>query len=81
MDETLGISRLPFKITVSAMLEIAKTAIACDSFEDAEQILFKKSNMKVNDDTIRKVANVVGSIVLENDKKAASEIWEKIPPW
>ncbi|MDR1296120.1 MAG: hypothetical protein LBO05_01855 [Deltaproteobacteria bacterium] len=81
VDEALGISRLPFKITVPAMLEIAKTAVACDSFEDAEQILFKKSNMKVNDDTIRKVTNVVGSIVLENDKKVASEIWEKTPPW
>jgi hypothetical protein len=80
-DEALGISHLPFKITVPAMLEIAKTSIASDSFEEAEQILFKKSNMKVNDDTIRKVTNVVGSIVLENDKKVASEIWEKTPPW
>jgi hypothetical protein len=78
LDEALGLSRLPFKITPAAMLDIAMEATRCESYEDAEQILRERSNIKINDDTMRKVTNTIGSMVFKNEVDAAEQIWFKL---
>jgi hypothetical protein len=75
VDEVLGLSRLPFKITVGAMLEIAKESTRCESYEDAEQILKERTSIQINDDTMRHVTNTLGTIVFNNDIKIAESIW------
>jgi hypothetical protein len=81
VDEALGVAHLPFKMTVSAMLEVAREACLSDSFEEAEQKLKQRTNIVINDDTIRKVTNTIGLLTYENDVKNAEEIWSSNPPW
>jgi hypothetical protein len=81
IDEALGLAHLPFKITVPTMLEVAYTAATRYSYEEAEKDLSNRSNIIVNDDTIRKVTNEIGSLVFNNDTKIADEIWEHSAPW
>jgi hypothetical protein len=78
LDEALGLSRLPFKMTVGAMLEIAKESSRCESYEEAEKILRERTSVKINDDTMRKVTNKVGTIVFDNDTKASEDVWQKL---
>jgi hypothetical protein len=75
LDEALLLSRLPFKMTVGLMLEIAKESSRCESYEEAERILAKRGRVYVNDDTMRQVTNAVGAIVFNNDVSAAERVW------
>lgn len=75
LDEYLGISSLPFKITVNLMLEIAYWAQSQCSYEGAEEAIFKALGLAVNDDTVRTVANTIGKIVFDNDCKDAQHAY------
>jgi hypothetical protein len=75
VDEALGLNRLPFKITVGAMLEIAKESSRRESYEDAEKTLKEKTSIIINDDTMRLVTNAIGGLVYNNDVKTADELW------
>jgi hypothetical protein len=66
VDEKLGVSRLPFDMTISTMLKVAQEACKADSYEDAQNRL-AELGITVNDDTIRVVTNAVGKLVLENE--------------
>lgn len=81
LDEALGLDGLPFKMTVPAMLEVAYAGCTCDSFEDAEKHLEKRTNIRINDDTLRRVTSLVGSLVRAEDACIAARIWEKNKPW
>jgi hypothetical protein len=78
LDDALGISRLPFKMTVPVMLEVAFESITCESFEDAQQKLKRAFNIEINDDTMRKVTNYLGSFVYQNDCEEANLIIDKL---
>jgi hypothetical protein len=78
LDEALGLTSLPFKLTVGAMLEVAKESTRCESYEDAESILLEKIGVKINDDTMRQVTNTIGSIVYNNDVNAAEKLWKEM---
>jgi hypothetical protein len=73
-DEATGISKLPFKLTVSVMLEIAFWAQQSSSYEAASRILARDKGIKLDPDTIRQVANHIGRIVFENDAAEAEKI-------
>jgi hypothetical protein len=75
VDDALGLNRLPFKMTVATMLTVAEEALVLTSYEEAQRRLKTKMNIDINDDTIRQVTNVLGSLVFENDKKMADELW------
>jgi hypothetical protein len=81
LDEALGLAHLPYKMTVPAMLEVSREACLSDSFEEAEQRLRQRTNISINDDTIRKITNTVGSIIYNNDIKRAENLWNQTPPW
>ena len=72
LDDWLGVSRLPFKMSVKAMLEVAFWAQNQCSYQRAEEIL-KRSGVMVNDTTVREVANYVGNYVFKRDCKQAEE--------
>jgi hypothetical protein len=75
LDEALGIDRLPFKISVDAMLEICHWVQEVHSYEAAGRAIRRNTDIRVNDDTIRAVANHVGSLVFEKDKERAEQAW------
>ena len=58
LDCALRVNRLPFKMTVSIMLEAAFYAAVLDSYQAAEDIIGKIYGTPVNDDTIRLVVNI-----------------------
>jgi hypothetical protein len=54
----------------------AEAAVQAGSYEEADQILRELTNVKVNDDTIRKVTNSLGAIVFKNDLEQTNRDWE-----
>ena len=74
LDEELGISVLPYKLTVYVMLEIAYWVQQTFSYETAKQAIARNTPITVNVETIRSVANTVGSIVFNNDVAKARNI-------
>jgi hypothetical protein len=77
LDEALGLDRLPFKMTVGVMLEVAKESTRCESFEEAQKIL-EARNIKINDDTMRQVTNTIGGIVFGNEVNSADAVWGEL---
>jgi hypothetical protein len=73
LDSYLGLAGLPFKITPSAMIRIAYWAQNQGSYQRAEDAITEAMHIRVNDDTIRLVANYVGNMVFHNDCKRAQE--------
>ena len=72
LDDWLGVSRLPFKMSVKAMLEVAFWAQNQCSYQRTEEIL-KRNGMPVNDTTAREVANYVGNYVFMRDCRQTEE--------
>jgi hypothetical protein len=75
VDEFLHIDKLPFKVTARMMLEAAYWAQNQGSYE-AAQIVLKRHNIFLNDDTIRSIVNHIGSIVHNNDIQYAEKIYK-----
>lgn len=73
LDCALHVDGLPFKMTVSMMLEIAFYAVTLDSYQAAEEIIGKIYGTPVNDDTVRLVVNHIGQAVFEEDCRIANE--------
>jgi hypothetical protein len=78
LDCYLGIRRLPFKMTVRAMLEVAYWAQNQSSYQAAEDAILKAVGITINDDTVRLVANSVGAMVFKRDCEAAAEAYGKL---
>jgi hypothetical protein len=67
LDSYLGLAGLPFKITPRLMLEIAFWAQNQGSYQRAEEIIAKVMSITINDDTLRQVTNMIGTLVFEED--------------
>ncbi|MDR0548198.1 MAG: hypothetical protein LBI10_02115 [Deltaproteobacteria bacterium] len=78
VDLALEISKLPFNLTMAATLLVAKVAVQTSSYEEAEDRLRQEASIKVNDDTIRKITNSLGTIVYQNDLLEANTIWARL---
>jgi hypothetical protein len=77
LDEYLGLNKLPFKMTIGVMLEIAYWVQRSNSYDDAEEGLHHCSNITVKNDTIRFVANTIGKIIFDNDLSSAENVWKQ----
>ena len=73
LDIFFGIDNLPFKISSSFMLEIARIAVNSNSYKDAQADVFKIFGQIVNHDTIRRVTNFIGKLVYNFDCEKADE--------
>ena len=66
LDILLGVSELPFKMTIKLMLFVAYIGITETSYEKTQKILYETMKIKIGDDTIRKVVNYIGKFVYED---------------
>lgn len=80
----LGIDRLPFKITVEMMIDIARRAINAHSYEELQRTYAHDWGIAICDDQIRYVVNELGRIVHNNDtaiKDAAMSYFNQGTPF
>lgn len=78
LDMFFGIFKLPFKMTVEMMLRCAYWAQNQSSYQDAEDAMKIAYDIDINDDTIRKVTNLIGKLVFEKDCQYAEEMYQKL---
>ena len=78
LDDALGISRLPFKMTPALMLRCAYWAQNQCSYQAAEDVIKSTYNMEINDDTIRLATNCIGKVVFDEDCRKTDELFEKM---
>ena len=73
LDMFLGIDNAPFKMTVDMALRVAKIGASSPSYEAASKRLMEDFEIKLSDDTIRKVVDYVSQKVLEDDVSRTEE--------
>ena len=74
LDMFLGIDNIPFKMTVNMALRVAKIGASSSSYEAASKRLMEDFEIKISDDTIRKVVDYVSKKVLEDDIRCTEEV-------
>ena len=77
LDDALGISGLPFKMTPALMLRCAYWAQNQCSYQAAEDVILSTYGISVNDDTIRLVTNHIGRMVFQEDCRRTDELFKK----
>jgi hypothetical protein len=75
LDEAFGIDKLPYKISVAAMLEIVHWVQAIHSYDQASKEIKRNTAINLNEDTIRSVANTIGALVFRRDIARTEESW------
>jgi hypothetical protein len=78
LDDFLKLTGLPFKLTPNLMLNTAYWAQNQGSYQEAEEAILRAYGVKVNDDTVRKVANYVGNVVFQVDCERANAAYEQL---
>lgn len=78
LDDALGISRLPFKMSPALMLRCAYWSQNQCSYQAAEDVMWDTYNVKINDDTLRHVTNHIGRIIFEEDCRRTDELFRKL---
>jgi len=71
LDDYLRLTGLPFKMTPKVMLSAAFWGQVQSSYQEAEDAIMRARQLKINDDTIRRVTNYIGNIVFQEDCKQA----------
>jgi hypothetical protein len=77
LDYYLKIAKLPFKMTIPAMLKVAYWAQNQCSYQRAEDAIKLTLGVFINDDTVRQIANYVGGMVFKEDCRKADECLAK----
>lgn len=75
LDEYLGINKLPFKISIKAMIEIAFWGQNQPSFSKAKEIIKRVYNIEISSNNVLKVTEYIGKIVYDYNYNKALEIW------
>jgi hypothetical protein len=78
LDEGLGITELPHKMTKGLMLEAAYYGQNQSSFSDASEMLERALHMRINKETMREVTETIGSMVFDADEEKAAHILENM---
>ena len=78
LDDALGISRLPFKMSPALMLRSAYWSQNQCSYQAAEDVMWDTYNVKINDDTLRHETNHIVRIVFEEDCRRTDELFRKL---
>jgi hypothetical protein len=78
LDDFLHMTGLPFKMTPELMLNVAFWAQARSSYQEAEDAIMRACHLKINDDTVRQVANYIGELVFKEDCRQAEEAFKKL---
>lgn len=75
MDEYLGIDKLPFKISIRAMIEIAFWGQNQASFAKATEILKRVHYIELSYVTVMNVTKYIGKIIFDYHYQQALEVW------
>ncbi len=75
LDEYLGINKLPFKVSVRAMVEIAYWGQNQSSFKKSKEIIKRIYNIDISVNNILKITKYIGKIVYDYNYQKALEIW------
>lgn len=78
LDDYLRLTGLPFKMTPEVMLNVAHWAQWQGSYQDAEVAIMLAHQLKINDDTVRQVANFIGNLVFKEDCRRAEDAFYKL---
>jgi hypothetical protein len=78
LDDFLHITGLPFKMTPEVMLNVAFWAQTQSSYQEAEEAIMHAHHLKINDDTIRQVANYIGALVFQEDCRRADDAFNRL---
>lgn len=74
LDERLGLTELPYKMTKEMMLEVAFYGQNQSSFTDASTMVKRALAMEVNKETVREITEDIGRRVFESDTKKAEHL-------
>ncbi len=77
LDEYLGIDKLPFKVSIRAMIEIAFWGQNQKSFQSSSEIIKRVHNIDISPNTILKITRYIGEIVFNYELTNAKKIWEQ----
>lgn len=75
LDEYLGIDKLPFKVSIRAMIEIAFWGQNQPSFQKASKIIKRVHGIDLSYVTIMNITKYVGKVVFDYNYNNALEIW------
>lgn len=78
LDDALGISQLPFKMTPALMLRCAYWAQNQCSYQAAEDVIRNTYGMVINDDTIRLVTNCIGRVIFREDCRKTDDLFREL---
>ena len=73
LDCALNIDRLPFKITIDAMIAIAREAVKAKSYEEAAREFEHHYKVPISSTQVKRVTEYIGGIVQEINAKAAED--------
>ena len=74
LDEKLGLTGLPHKMTKELMIEVAFYGQNQSSFSDASLMVNRALGMEVNKETVREITENVGRLVFEADTAKAKHL-------
>ena len=77
LDDALGVSHLPFKMSPALMLRCAYWAQNQSSYQAAEDVIRRTYGMVINDDTIRLVTNYIGKAVFDEDCRKTNALFQR----
>lgn len=75
LDEYLEIDKLPFKVSIKAMIEIAFWGQNQPSFLKASEIIFRVHSIKLSSFTVKNITEFIGKIVYEYNYNKALKTW------
>ena len=75
LDEYLGIDKLPFKVSIRAMIEIAFWGQNQPSFKRAKEIVKRVYNIDISVNNVLKITKFIGKIVFDYNYNKALNIW------
>lgn len=75
LDEYLGIDKLPFKVSIRAMIEIAFWGQNQPSFNKAKEIIERIYNINISANRVLKITEFIGKVVYDYNYNKALELW------
>ncbi len=75
LDEYLGIDKLPFKVSIRAMIEIAFWGQNQPSFKRAKEIIKRVHNIDISYVTVMNITKFIGKVVYDYNYDKALNIW------
>ena len=75
MDEYFGIDKLPFKVSIRAMIEIAFWGQNQTSFKRAKQLIKRVRNIDISYVTVMNITKFIGKIIFDYTYNKALKIW------